>query len=100
MRTSPLGEFVRLRKNEKLPELMLDEDYPQEKVKYNGTYYLAGRVGVHDVFTGAQRKMGLSGAADLAEYQAVSSCRYRWRRRLLCLNNEGELGLGHSVAQV
>lgn len=47
--------------------LALDEEYPQEDVLYQNTYYLGGRIGQHKVVIGVQRKIGLSGAAVLAE---------------------------------
>lgn len=47
--------------------LVLDEEYPQEEVQYQDTFYLGGRIGKHEVVIGVQRKTGLSGAAILAE---------------------------------
>jgi nucleoside phosphorylase len=47
--------------------LALDEEYPQEDVQYQNTFYLGGRIGQHKVVIGVQRKIGLSGAAVLAE---------------------------------
>ncbi|ORY05710.1 nucleoside phosphorylase domain-containing protein [Clohesyomyces aquaticus] len=47
--------------------LVLDEEYPQEDVRYQGAFYLGGRIGKHEVVVGVQRKTGLSGAAILAE---------------------------------
>jgi nucleoside phosphorylase len=47
--------------------LVLDEEYPQEQVKYQNAYYLGGRVGEHNVVIGVQRRIGLSQAAILAE---------------------------------
>lgn len=47
--------------------LSLDEEYPQEDVQYQNTFYLGGRIGQHEVVIGVQRKIGLSGAAVLAE---------------------------------
>lgn len=47
--------------------LVFDEEYPQEEVQYQNTYYLGGRIGQHEVVIGVQRKIGLSGAASLAE---------------------------------
>ncbi|KAJ8118514.1 hypothetical protein OPT61_g522 [Boeremia exigua] len=47
--------------------LVLDEEYPQEDVRYQNAFYLGGRIGQHDVVLGVQRKIGLSGAAVLAE---------------------------------
>ncbi|KAF2678090.1 purine and uridine phosphorylase [Lentithecium fluviatile CBS 122367] len=48
-------------------QLVLDEEYPQEDVQYQNTFYLGGRIGQHKVVIGVQRKIGLSGAAVLAE---------------------------------
>lgn len=47
--------------------LTLDEEYPQEDVQHQNTFYLGGRIGQHKVVIGVQRKIGLSGAAVLAE---------------------------------
>ncbi|KAH8723846.1 nucleoside phosphorylase domain-containing protein [Phaeosphaeriaceae sp. PMI808] len=47
--------------------LVLDEEYPKEDVQHQNTYYLGGRIGQHKVVIGVQRKIGLSGAAVLAE---------------------------------
>ncbi|KAF2022658.1 purine and uridine phosphorylase [Setomelanomma holmii] len=47
--------------------LALDEEYPQEDVHHQNTFYLGGRMGQHRVIIGVQRKIGLSGAAVLAE---------------------------------
>jgi nucleoside phosphorylase len=47
--------------------LVLDEEYPQEEAQYQDTFYLGGRIGVHEVVIGVQRKTGLSQAAILAE---------------------------------
>jgi hypothetical protein len=47
--------------------LSLDEEYPQEDVQYQNTFYLGGRIGQHKVVIGVQRKIGLSGAAVLVE---------------------------------
>ncbi|KAH7061763.1 nucleoside phosphorylase domain-containing protein, partial [Paraphoma chrysanthemicola] len=47
--------------------LALDEEYPQEDVQYQNTFYLGGLIGQHKVVIGVQRKIGLSGAAVLAE---------------------------------
>jgi nucleoside phosphorylase len=47
--------------------LVFDEIYPREDVQHNNTYYLGGRIGRHEVVVGVQRKIGLSGAAILAE---------------------------------
>jgi nucleoside phosphorylase len=47
--------------------LVLDEEYPQEEVQYQNTYYLGGRIGKHKVVMGVQRRIGLSQAAILAE---------------------------------
>lgn len=47
--------------------LVLDEEYPQEEVQYRGAFYLGGRIGKHEVVIGVQRRIGLEGAAILAE---------------------------------
>lgn len=47
--------------------LVLDEEYPQDEVKYQNAFYLGGRIGQHEVVIGVQRKIGLSQAAILAE---------------------------------
>jgi nucleoside phosphorylase len=47
--------------------LVLDEVYPQEDVHHRNAFYLGGRIGQHEVVIGVQRKIGLSGAAVLAE---------------------------------
>lgn len=47
--------------------LVLDEEYPQEEVRYQNTFYLGGRIGKHEVVIGVQRRTGLEGAAILAE---------------------------------
>jgi nucleoside phosphorylase len=47
--------------------LVLDEEYPQEEIQYQNAYYLGGRIGKHKVVIGVQRRIGLSGAAILAE---------------------------------
>ncbi|KFA70622.1 hypothetical protein S40285_09276 [Stachybotrys chlorohalonatus IBT 40285] len=47
--------------------LVLDEEYPQEEVQYQNTFYLGGRMGKHEVVIGVQRKIGLSQAAILSE---------------------------------
>ncbi|KAL1598075.1 hypothetical protein SLS59_007085 [Nothophoma quercina] len=47
--------------------LVLDEEYPQDDVRYQNAFYLGGRIGQHEVVIGVQRKIGLSGAAVLAE---------------------------------
>jgi nucleoside phosphorylase len=51
--------------------LTLDEEFPQEDVQYQNTFYLGGRIGQHKVVIGVQRKIGLSGAAVLAEKMHV-----------------------------
>ncbi|KAF2822340.1 purine and uridine phosphorylase [Ophiobolus disseminans] len=47
--------------------LVLDEEYPQEEVQYQNVYYLGGCIGEHKVVIGVQRRIGLTGAAILAE---------------------------------
>lgn len=47
--------------------LVLDEEYPQDEVQYQNAYYLGGQIGKHKVVIGVQRRMGLTGAAILAE---------------------------------
>lgn len=47
--------------------LVLDEEYPQEGVKYQNVFYKGGRIGEHEVVMGVQRRIGLQGAAVLAE---------------------------------
>jgi nucleoside phosphorylase len=47
--------------------LVFDEVYPREEVQHRNAYYLGGRIGQHDVVIGVQRKIGLNGAAILAE---------------------------------
>jgi nucleoside phosphorylase len=47
--------------------LALDEEYPQEAAQHQNTFYLGGRIGQHKVVIGVQNKIGLSGAAILAE---------------------------------
>ncbi|KAF2829005.1 purine and uridine phosphorylase [Ophiobolus disseminans] len=47
--------------------LVFDEEYPQDEVQHKGVFYLGGRVGVHKVVIGVQRRIGLSQAAILAE---------------------------------
>jgi len=47
--------------------LALDEEYPQEDVQYQNTFYLGGRIGKHEIVIGVQRRPGLSQAAILAE---------------------------------
>ncbi|OAL56171.1 purine and uridine phosphorylase [Pyrenochaeta sp. DS3sAY3a] len=46
--------------------LVLDEEYPQEEVQYQDTYYLGGRIGNHEVVIGVQTNIGLTQAAILA----------------------------------
>jgi nucleoside phosphorylase len=47
--------------------LVFDEEYPQDEVQHQNTFYLGGRIGVHKVVLGVQRRIGLSQAAILAE---------------------------------
>jgi nucleoside phosphorylase len=47
--------------------LVFDEEYPQDEVQHKGVFYLGGRIGVHKVVIGVQRRIGLSQAAILAE---------------------------------
>jgi nucleoside phosphorylase len=47
--------------------LVFDEEYPHDEVQHKGVFYLGGRIGVHKVVIGVQRRMGLSQAAILAE---------------------------------
>jgi nucleoside phosphorylase len=47
--------------------LVLDEEYPQDEVRYQNAFYLGGRMGNHKVVIGVQRRIGLTGAAILAE---------------------------------
>jgi nucleoside phosphorylase len=47
--------------------LVFDEEYPHEEIQHKGVFYLGGRIGVHKVVLGVQRRMGLSQAAILAE---------------------------------
>jgi nucleoside phosphorylase len=47
--------------------LVLDEEYPQEEVQYQNAFYLGGQVGNHKIVIGVQRRIGLTGAAILAE---------------------------------
>jgi nucleoside phosphorylase len=47
--------------------LVLDEEYPQDEVQHQNTFYLGGRIGKHKVVIGVQRRIGLTGAAILAE---------------------------------
>ncbi|KAH7116235.1 nucleoside phosphorylase domain-containing protein, partial [Dendryphion nanum] len=47
--------------------LVLDEEYPQDEVKYQNTFYLGGRIGKHEVVIGVQRRTGLTQAGILAE---------------------------------
>ncbi|KAF1817975.1 purine and uridine phosphorylase, partial [Dissoconium aciculare CBS 342.82] len=47
--------------------LVFDKVYPREEVQHRNAYYLGGRIGQHDVVIGVQRKIGLNGAAILAE---------------------------------
>ena len=51
--------------------LVLDEEYPSDEIQYQNTRYLGGRIGKHEVVIGVQRRMGLSGAAILAEKMSV-----------------------------
>jgi hypothetical protein len=46
---------------------VLDEEYPQDEVQYQSSFYLGGPVGEHKVVIGVQRGMGLSHAAILTE---------------------------------
>lgn len=47
--------------------LILDEEYPQDSLQHQNAFYLGGRIGKHEVVIGVQRRMGLEGAAILAE---------------------------------
>jgi nucleoside phosphorylase len=47
--------------------LVLDKEYPQEEVQYQNAFYLGGQVGNHKIVIGVQRRIGLTGAAILAE---------------------------------
>jgi nucleoside phosphorylase len=62
-----IGWIAPLPLEKEAARLVLDEEYPQEEVQYQNTFYLGGRVGKHEVVIGVQRKMGLSQAAILAE---------------------------------
>jgi nucleoside phosphorylase len=46
---------------------VLDEEYPQDEVQYQNTFYLGGRIGNHKVVIGVQRRIGLTSAAILAK---------------------------------
>ena len=47
--------------------LVLDEEYPQEEVRYQTTYYLGGRIGAHKVVISVQQRIGLTNAAILTK---------------------------------
>ncbi|KAE8873266.1 hypothetical protein PTNB73_02417 [Pyrenophora teres f. teres] len=47
--------------------LVLDEEYPQDEVQHQNAFYLGGRIGNHKIVIGVQRRIGLTGAAILAE---------------------------------
>jgi nucleoside phosphorylase len=62
-----IGWICSLPLEKEAARLVLDEEYLQEEVQYQNTYYLGGRIGKHKVVMGVQRRIGLSQTAILAE---------------------------------
>jgi nucleoside phosphorylase len=62
-----IGWICPLSLEQEAARLVLDEEYPQEEVQYQNTYYLGGRIGKHKVVMGVQRGIGLEYATSLAE---------------------------------
>jgi nucleoside phosphorylase len=62
-----IGWICPLALEKEAARLVLDEEYRQDESNYQNTYYLGGRIGEHKVVMGVQRRIGLTGAAILAE---------------------------------
>jgi nucleoside phosphorylase len=62
-----IGWICPLAPEKEAARLVLNEEYRQDEANYQNTYYLGGRIGEHKVVMGVQRRIGLTGAAILAE---------------------------------